>query len=143
METHPMRKTMRRVNNAVPFTDFDVNLSPDPVKYRARIERYPLHITRKTVIRRTAYVSLFNEAHDLIAVQYCHGGEVKVLWNCWRPKRWVHSVTVKRAWWTVVGGEGSETRWTKLHMAQAQRDGYNFHYARWLLVKGTGAQDYG
>lgn len=42
---------------------------------------------------------------------------------------------LSRRWAMYIGFIRHET-WIHLCMAKAQRDGYNFHYAKYLLMKG-------
>lgn len=47
-------------------------------------------------------------------------------------------VHVDRMWQTTGSGYGQY--WQNLIMAQAQRDGFEYHYARHIMAKGTAAE---
>lgn len=44
--------------------------------------------------------------------------------------------------WQVRAGQYYTQEFDNLAIAQAAREGLNYHYARWLMAKGTGAAEY-
>lgn len=117
----------------------------DPAEYRGRIEERYLHITQETKIRRVVLLEILGgkltPKHQLGRSDYYYVNKDQIRGTLRTFSGW-SSIVFKRKYWVVVGGDGSETRWNRLEMAQAQRDGYNYHWARHLLAKGTKAEDH-
>lgn len=147
MQTRPMRKTLVRTNSNASLVTYSYGdeAMPDPVAYQRRIEERPLHITSVSRIRRIASLVIHNAQGNNGNTReynsfYCNKDQMKGIFRTLHS--WERCEVVRR-WWICEGGDGSVTRWTRLNMAQAQRDGYNYHYARWVLTQGTKAEGCG
>lgn len=125
MVTHPMPKIPR---------------GPDPVKYRQQIEKNVyMHVRHPTTIERIAVITLDPHIPQVDKLYEVDARELKSLRRTFG--NWTRFRLSRRLWRTVTPDVPSRSRvWDSLAMAQAQRDGLNYHYARWLMVKDTEAQ---
>lgn len=104
--------------------------------YRNRIEREDLIVQVKPKIYRAAYLRIQRtRAHKVETYNYILFRE-----NIKRQAEQVNAaiVGVRRLW--VVRTNKEEQQWENLVMAQAHRDGLDFHYARHLMTQGTAAE---
>lgn len=115
-------------------------------KYRADVERHDYMITSPPQLTRIARIT-WSTAKGINNVSYA-------VW-CKPNKQAVNgirSITRHQSNFRIVREWQVETynhysnqvwqRWERLIMAQAHRDGLDYHYARWLMVHGTKAGEY-
>jgi hypothetical protein len=111
-------------------------------EYQKQTEECYHEITSKPFIKRVA------------RIQYGNGGSFSYAVWCKPNKQAVNGIRtqvkhkdrgayrIERMWEVSKEWGVPVERWSRLVMAQAQRDGLSYHYARWLMARGTEASSY-
>ncbi len=112
-------------------------------EFQAKVERDYTEIRTKPTLRRVARIESCNPGgftHVTYAV-HCPANKQAI--------NGVHSlckhrqnIRIVRMWEVWIEPDRPQQRWERLVMARAHRDGLEFHYARWLMTRGTRGVEY-
>lgn len=107
-------------------------------KFRRSIERKDHHVTKEVTIKRIASVELPSEdgtRHPARGLAAAKRGQVRYNYNFQRNRFPKAKLKVYRDRWAVMEGDHMHQSWSARSMAEAHRDGLNYHYAKWLMTK--------
>lgn len=100
---------------------------------RACLEQMDRHVEHEVRIRRMVQVTYF----DTVQHRTQEARFTRLQFKIMVAGR-AANIRIKR-FWHVYAGSVVYNRWERLVLAQAERDGLNYHYARWLMTQDTRA----